>query len=177
MAIILSLALVEPTLNHRVMERSTTILMVLLRREVTETVVDTVVVEMMDIIHVHNVPTVQPQPQHLRLLPIVMPIEVATVLGIGQTLVAQTVVVVVRRRHLHQEVAVVRHRVEARREEAVAQVRVGQEVQDNINKTLTQKIPLNSYLRGFFRLKYRGRLNFKCHICRTVIRQNNPLSF
>ena len=53
-----------------------------------------------------------------------------------------------------------------RRAEVVLQVaEVEVEVQDKINKTLTIKIPLNSNLRGFFRLKYRGIVIFNCHIC------------
>jgi hypothetical protein len=43
------------------------------------------------------------------------------------------------------------------------------EGQDKINKTLTIKIPSNSNLRGFFRLKYRGIVIFNCHICRTIL--------
>lgn len=112
---------------------------------------------------------------------VIMDIVVAIMQVLGQVLI-QTVIQTHRlNKQRHGEIIVIRvplqrshhhHRMEVlhlavhRRAEVVLQVaEVEVEVQDKINKTLTIKIPLNSNLRGFFRLKYRGIVIFNCHIC------------
>jgi hypothetical protein len=111
---------------------------------------------------------------------VIMDIVVAIMQGLEQVLIQAVIqthrlnkqrhgeIIVIRVRLQRSRHQVVGHLMEAvhRRAEVVLQVaEVEVEVQDKINKTLTIKIPLNSNLRGFFRLKYRGIVIFNCHIC------------
>ena len=105
-----------------------------------------------------------------RLIQIVvqMQIVVQTVLGIGLmiTPIRHQVQIV---RKAQQLTHLLHHHHGAEVHQAEVLVVVVREVQDNINKRLTRKIPSKATLRGFFRSHYRGIIIFNCHICSYVL--------